>query len=527
VSPDMLLSTNDADGEGPSSGGDYGTLRRKSERMNSALEQHFWRCVVVFLAVLLACSVLHDLNRKLWLDEFFTLYVARQGSPTEIVKATMEGADATPPLYPILVSWVLPIVRHDALAVRLLSTLGFCVMIACVMAFCRRRMPAAYAIIAGLSAAAACAYYATEGRCYGMVLGCAAGALLCWQAATDGKHRVLAVTLLGVSLMMTALHYYSIFYLMPLALAEVVRWRRSKKMDYAVLGAMAPAVMVLVLHYPLIAAGERCLPHFWPDSIASWHHIIEFYGKDSLIPYCIFLVAVVVFGILRKPSAKRETRQLVLLPHEWVAMVTLVLMPLVVIAVAKYTIHVFLNRYALWALIGLAVLTAALLCLTSRDEPAVGLAGLALLVSILVDQQAYDFRQWKVLREGEVIRREIQLLKDGPEPVLIGYERIFMELSYYAEPRLRERIVYPLSRSLDLRYRGSDVNFLQLRVFRDRTKLRIVDLNEFLAANPRFIIATSPQDYLPLHLRTAGYRLVPMSSEGEPVLYEVEASSVR
>ncbi len=466
-----------------------------------SLERHFWTYAIVFLTAFLACSVFGSLRIKMWNDELFTLYVARQAGPVEIVKAAMEGVDGAPPLYAILVSSVLPIVRQDALAVRLPATLGFCGMLLCVLAFCRRRMPAVYAFVAALIVCLSCGFYATEGRCYGLVLGCAASALLWWQIATERTTRILALILLGLSLMlMTALHYYSIFFLLPLAVAEAVRWRKLGRLDWAILGAMTPALGVLALHYPLIAAGRRFLPHFWLPGKASWRQIPDFYLSFALVPFCVFVVAVMVMGISSRRSPNREVREPILPAHEWTAIGALALMPIVVVAVAKCTTHVFMQRYALWAMIGLAILTAAFLCFfCSRTRPP-ALVALGLLAAILVVQQLPDFRREPVLREGEAIRRELQSLPDGPEPIVIGYDHVFMELSYYAEPRLRERLVYPLDRSLDLFYKGFDLDFLNLSALRRRTKLHIVDLDTFLAANSRFVIAAHPKDYLPRHL---------------------------
>src|SRR5262249_31575501 len=146
---------------------------RQGESRYSVLEQHFSGLTTVFLLLFLLCSLIQDLRLKMWYDELFTLYVARLGDPVEVVKATMEGVDATPPFYATIVSYLLPIVRDDALAVRLPSTLGFVGMLACVIYFCHRRMPAVYAFLATLLAATACGFYATEGRAFGLVLGCA------------------------------------------------------------------------------------------------------------------------------------------------------------------------------------------------------------------------------------------------------------------------------------------------------------------------------------------------------------------
>ena len=47
--------------------------------------------------------------------------------------------------------------------------------------------------------------------------------------------------------------------------------------------------------------------------------------------------------------------------YEWVAIAALSLTPIVIIAVSIYTTHVFTFRYALWCVIGVAILAAALI----------------------------------------------------------------------------------------------------------------------------------------------------------------------
>ena len=502
---------------------------RPGDRVNSTLERHTWGFASVLLLLFLACCTIEDLHIKMWNDEILTLYVAQQVSPVEIVKATKEGMDTTPPLYPIIVSAMRSIVRPDALAVRLPSTLGFASMLLCVLAFCRRRMSAVYAFIAALLAAIACSFYATEGRSYGMVLGCAAGALLCWQVAAECKPRVLWLTLLGLLLMLaTALHYYSIFLLVPLGLGELVRWRSLKKPEVTIMIAMAPALAVLALHYPLIAGARKYLPHFWPPGIASWSQIPGFYLQFSLIPAGMIVMAFILLGIADSTKSRSLASQVATTPrtfpiHEWVAIVTLALMPIAVVVISKYTAHVFVFRYALWAVIGLAIVTASVLCVTSGEQRLIGPAALGLVLAICVTQQALGLRQAPALRQGEAARRALQSLPDRSEPIVIGYGHAFMELSYYAEPRLRERLVYPLSRGLDLRYKGFDLDFFLLSALRHRTRLHVVDLDAFLRSTPRFVLVVYPTDYLPRYLLAAGYRLTPTSSEPMPILYEVEA----
>lgn len=135
-----------------------------THRINLVLEEHFGLCSIFFIGLLLAAAIAGDLRNKMWVDELFTLAVANQENAKEIVKATLEGCDGAPPLYAIVVHETLRWVHPEQLAVRLPATLGFCGMLLCLLAFCRRRLPAVYAFVAAAVACYGCLCYATEGR---------------------------------------------------------------------------------------------------------------------------------------------------------------------------------------------------------------------------------------------------------------------------------------------------------------------------------------------------------------------------
>ena len=99
-----------------------------------------------------------------------------------------------------------------------------------------------------------------------------------------------------------------------------------------------------------------------------------------------------------------------------------------------------------------------------------------------------------------------------------------MELSYYEKPRLRERLVYPISSELDVHYRGYDTDALIISSLSRRTKLHAKEFAEILAEYHRFFLAATASDYLPWHLAAAGYRVIPIGSGAtQPALFEVEA----
>ena len=422
----------------------------------------------------------------------------------------------------MIVSAILPLVSRPALAIRLPATLGFCAMLLCLLAFCRRRLPAAYSLAAALLACDACLAYSAEGRSYGVVLGCSAGALLCWQTAVDGRRRMLALAMLAFCVaLMTAMQYYAIFFLIPLFLAEMMRWRMSRKLDTGVLAALASGVLVLGLHYPLIAADRIFQKHFW--SPAEWSHIpaVYFAYFGTILIKCILPLGVLAAFSERPdhPAAKRPS----LTPPEWVAAGALSLMPLCLVAVSKYTTHVFAPRYVLWAVPGFAVLVVALLRRAAWSRAAVGVSLFGTVVALSAWAEATILREKPALRYGEGVRQALVSLPDGREPIVVADIHVFMELSHYAEGRTRDRLIYPISRDLDLRYLGSDTGALLSSALRHRTKLRMLEYDAAVTAQPRFVLAAIPGNYLPQHLVQTGYRVTAIGSSAAPVLYEVGA----
>jgi hypothetical protein len=499
------------------------SIIRIAGQVNASLERHFWRWAALFMAPFLACLIVIDIGAKMWTDELFTLFVAQQASPAEIVKAIKEGCDGAPPLYPTIVHWILPVVKNDALAVRLPSTIGFSVMIICLLAFCRRRLPAAYSLIATLFACDACLYYSTEGRGYGVMLGCAAAALLCWQAAAEDRRRNLAIPLLALCLaLMISMHYYGLFFLGPLFVAEMARAWTRRKLDFAILAAMIPAAVVLALHYPLIKAGAQYQQHFWSTVGIGMVEPFYTYFSHRILYFCALALAVVaVFP--KSPGPERMEANIPV--HESAFIGALAALPIFVIIASKYTTHMFVDRYLCWAAIGLALLAGALIFRAVGGRIDVALTLLSVLLALAALREVVNLRRMPYLRDGEAMLHRLETLPDGPEPIVVPDAHTFVELSYYAEPHVRERLVYPASPVLDLRYFGYDTDPLLLVPTSRRTKLRVKSYDALLAEYPRFVLAAEPKEYLPWRLVAAGYRVFPITSgDIKRVLFQVESN---
>jgi hypothetical protein len=158
----------------------------------------------------------------------------------------------------------------------------------------------------------------------------------------------------------------------------------------------------------------------------------------------------------------------------------------------------------------------------------VSLLGLLVAVAALGDARYLrHVRERPALRDGEVVRQALASLPDGAEPIVVADSHVFMELSYYAESRIRERLIYPVSSELELRYFGYDTASLILTALSHRTKLHIIGYDAVIASQKRFVLAALHNNFLPWDLIKAGYRVVPIDSSIAPVLFEVEAPGRR
>lgn len=492
------------------------------ERSYITLERQGWGWAWCIVLTFFALSLVKDVKILMWADELFTTFTARQPNVYEIVQAIKEGCDGPPPLYAILVHFLIPIVKNEALAARLPSTIGFCAMMLGLFAFCRKRVSTLYALIAPMLACEVCGYYSTEGRSYGAVLGCAAWALVCWQGAAARPKRLVNLLGLGLFLsLMMALHYYSIFFLGPLLLVELVRWVREKEIDFGIVTAAAVACGVLALHYPLIEAGKRATGHFWsPVSLAQ---IYPFY-KTFLIPIVfVCSLGILVLAFFPIAAGQARPRPLEVPRREWIVLVALSLTPALVIVVSLFTTHIFVDRYLSWSAVGMAALASFAIFRGSRGHRPAGVVMLAILSMVVAGHERIgQLSKDPLLRERQDILDRLKTVASGGQPILVTDAHAFIEMSYYAPAEIRNRIVYPLRRALDLRYTNADSDALLFGALAKRSNLHIEDYEKFMAEyESGFLIASKYNDYLPVYLMLSGWRVDPLPPGKVPIVWRV------
>ena len=154
-----------------------------------------------------------------------------------------------------------------------------------------------------------------------------------------------------------------------------------------------------------------------------------------------------------------------------------------------------------------------------------GAALFTALALLVAGHHAYALYKAPVLSASDGVLTELKSLPNDSEPIVVADHHVFMELAYYAPPRIRERLIYPVSRDLDLRYFNVDTGAMIMAALSHWSKLRIADYDTVLANYPRFVLAAVAHDYLPWHAVREGYHVVPISRFNGPLLYQVESSA--
>ena len=474
-----------------------------------------WRIAWAVAIGIVLSSIAIDIRRPMWADEIYTVLTARQPSVSDIVEYIREGCEGIPPLYLAMVHFLIPVFGNEALAARLPATLGFGAMLLGIFTFCKTRMNVAYSLLAALLCCQVCLYFAREGRPYGAVLGCATWALVFWQRAPAGRRADLIG--LGVCLgLAVSLHYYAICILGPLLLAEMIMAWRDRKWNPGVLWAMTAPVMVLAIHYPLIDAGRPFHIHFW--SKAEFAMIRPFYER-FLGP--ILLLCGGAFGVftLSGGRAKESMRNLPL--REAVMLLALCAAPALTVMVSMVTTHVFVDRYALWAAPGFAIVAAATLERSVAPNTFVPKSLIAILLTILCVQQAVGIAKKPKLAEEAEALNKLRGLGRIEGVIVIPDAHVFVELAYYAPSYIRNRLIYPEDADLDIQYFGSDSSPLQYRALGKRGKLAVQGLDQLLERYPNFAMVAYSKDYLPNYLRRHGWKFTSLTESDRPSIWYV------
>jgi hypothetical protein len=456
--------------------------------------------------------------RPLGFDELTTHNIARLPTAGAVWRAWFESGDGMPPVIHLATHLIGSALGFSHVTARLPAMLGFWLMCLSIFIFLRRRVCPMLALMGmvlpvTVPLAYSCAY---EARGYGLVLGFAGGALVCWDLARDTRWR--RVALLGLPLFLavaTAAHLYAALVTVPLALGEVARGQERRRVDWPVWIGLAAVGLLFAPVNPVISHIRR-LPELARFSFVRGPTLPELM---ELWPQFLSL-SVTYFGLLVLVCLARDQTPMAAAaspPTAWdgplsrgdrAVVIGLMALPAMAWLFAHLVTGVFLFRYVISAVIGFS-LALPLLCrgtVARRPEFALLLAGWIVVAAVgTALGAAYTLRATLTpvqIAAGRECFRLLNLWERLPgdgSPIVVTDFYLFHQIHHYAPVPLKNRLVFLVDR--DSGGLIEPYAPFYARVFGERVER----YEEFLRANPSFYLydCGSP-NRLPLVARLVG-----------------------
>jgi 4-amino-4-deoxy-L-arabinose transferase-like glycosyltransferase len=213
-------------------------------------------------------------------------------------------------------------------------------------------------------------------------------------------------------------------------------------------------------------------------------------------------------------------------PDELAAAVGLVLLPLAAVVLAKAATGAFQFRYALPAILGVAILLALALYRLEAGRSVVGLLVLAVLTVGFVGYAVSEYRAAGRARahQQEVFGFLEQGAGDGL-PILLVHPHDYLELASIAPRPLAPRLIYLSDVKDSLRRTGSDTVERGLIELAKLGPLQVRDYHQFVTRRPHFLALVTFHhgnwNWLFPQLRSDGFAIKLRASRGDIQLYDV------
>jgi 4-amino-4-deoxy-L-arabinose transferase-like glycosyltransferase len=453
-------------------------------------------CVIYWAATLMFAR-----RKLMWNDELYTYYIAMLPSMHDVWGALMAKGEQTPPFFYVVTRLALRLFGVNNISIRLPEMLAFWGMGACLFVSVRRRTTSLSGLCAALFPLVTVAYaYAFEARSYALVLGFSAAAFLSWQSLAFDKHRALWLLCLTISLAAAATsHYYGALILLPLAAGETVRSAMRRRIDPTVWLTFLLSIVPLLWHLPLIKAGKAYSKTFW--SPPQWVKVPDFY-VDLLTPALVPLVAILVVCGVAAAMLNRDRDELRPAPNplpldDIAAAIGFVMIPFAAMIAAKLVTGAFVNRYALPAVIGFAILAGFGSASVLRRSALLRLFVVISLCGWFFLSQARELIQptWVTrATSADAIARPAKWLDAVPPekrglPLVIADPLSFMTLSHYSAPAIKARLVYAADADRALSRLGTNsVERGMLELVKPWFGLNVVPFESFVTANSEFFV---------------------------------------
>ena len=463
----------------------------------AVLERYQVLAVACYSAFFLVVCGLLSATKLMWYDELATYYPAKLPTGSAVIDYFEQGNDVHTPLAS-LAAWAAMRMFGDGPVVdRFPFTLGYLIFCVCIFVFIARRSPAVYAA-AGMifPALTLMFFYATELRPYGLVLGCAGLALVCWQAASENIARPFSVAGLWVSLLIAiSSHYYAVFLLIPFTLAELSRTWVRRRIDWQVWFVLisSPSVLLIFLK------GMHAALSIYPKEMQPPHL------GQMLTTYLILLsisnapiLGAIIACILIAPSLSRPAPPSfgqIPLP-DWVLAGTLALLPVFTVP-AALKLGAFNERYVLPTVAGVAIILMFGLARSLKGDPLVGAVLTLFFLFWFVGKTLPEVRRQMHENGGlktplgqplqENWKRE---LEQSDLPVAMSPAPLFLQMQHYVSGAARAQIYYVSDEQKARLYNDAPTDEINMVRFSRAVSLQVVGYHEFVRQHPHFLVYT-------------------------------------
>jgi hypothetical protein len=454
-----------------------------------------WLLPLLTVAVLLASCLLGSAKKEIWIDEVFTLQVITDRSLPHMMHALANAVDGGMPLYYLLAYGWATLFGTSLLTLRLFSSVFVCAGVLVLWNTLRKAYLApavSLAIAATTVTSATLLHQNVEARYYGSYFACAAlvfAAHLRLRDQPRTRRLVIAAMLAHGALVMS--HPFGVLYsgaaIAGLALADY----RSSRLHWSLYAALASSWLLLLAWIgPILKVHDLAQPRNWTP-VPTVTEVLALFAFASPCLAFGLLMGTGLTALAPKANGESGTanNSATLLYHAF----AFLLPPIPVALISWGSSSLFVDRYFLPSLIGVATLVAYLLnsrLETVRLNFTLRLAWCVLLAVIL----AWPLVSIEKNRDNrfELIDRSIT----SGLPVIVADANVFLPLSYLTKKPGRP-YYYPLDWQAALHSPRAGAT-LEYKLLRNAKAVgyypgRILDDRQALCLFESFLVLDDPQ----------------------------------
>ena len=429
-----------------------------ANRISEWLERHQAGFLAGFTVVYFLATIAWAKSERFWFDELFTYYVALQPTLRDLWAALTAPIDQQPLFFFLVTRGASHLTSDPYVGLRLPGMFGFWLLNMCVFFYTSRRSTALWGLVAMLALYLTPAfYYAHEARPYGLAVGFAALALLCWQNAAAGIWR--ATSLVGLAFGVAAAissSFYAALIVAPLALGEITRSLSKRSIDFGVWVALTCGAGVGLLYLPLVAGYVHSFPaRNWasPTTRTIFDLYANLLDKTVLAAVLVLLAAGIQWMRPAPPPGHGHANARRPLIYEVVAAAGFLLLPCLGYLAAVSVTKMIAFRYVLSTVIGFSILAAWTLYGRTRSSAVWGIALVCILAASAAADQVMAFRNEIPSRLSETTRLRT-LLSGQPDtlPVVVDDPIRSLELFHYERSDVTSRLYYLIDPAASLRF---------------------------------------------------------------------------